>query len=67
MFFNKLILMLIKNILNINNKKLKVLSWHRFWSVDDTMMHTELSALSSIVVTDFDENVKMPINEPAIA
>ncbi len=59
--------MLIKNILNINNKKLKVLSWHRFWSVDDTMMHTELSALSSIVVTDFDENVKMPINEPAIA
>ena len=29
------------------------------------MMHTEYSALSSIVMADFDENVKMPINEPA--
>jgi len=43
----------------------KMLDWHRFWSVDDTMMHTEFSALRSIVVCDFDENVKMPINEPA--
>jgi len=43
----------------------KMLDFHRFWSVDDTMMHTEYSALRSIVVTDFDENVKMPINEPA--
>lgn len=30
------------------------------------MIHTEYSALRSIVVTDFDENVKMPINEPAV-
>lgn len=29
------------------------------------MLHTEYSALRSIVVADFDENVKMPINEPA--
>jgi len=43
----------------------KMLDFHRFWSVDDTMMHTEYSALRSIVVTDFDEHVKMPINEPA--
>jgi len=43
----------------------KMLDWHRFWSVDDTIMHTEYSALRSIVVTDFDEKVKMPINEPA--
>ena len=43
----------------------KMLDFHRFWSVDDTMMHTEFSALRSIVVADFDENVKMPINEPA--
>jgi 4-hydroxyphenylpyruvate dioxygenase len=43
----------------------KMLDFHRFWSVDDTMMHTEYSALRSIVVTDFDEKVKMPINEPA--
>ena len=28
-------------------------------------MHTEYSALRSIVMTDFDERVKMPINEPA--
>jgi len=43
----------------------KALQFHRFWSVDDSIMHTEYSALRSIVVTDFDENVKMPINEPA--
>lgn len=29
-------------------------------------MHTEYSALRSIVVTDYDENIKMPINEPAV-
>lgn len=43
----------------------KMLDFHRFWSVDDSMIHTEYSALRSIVVTDFDEAVKMPINEPA--
>jgi 4-hydroxyphenylpyruvate dioxygenase len=41
------------------------LAFHRFWSVDDTQMHTEYSALRSIVVTDYDEVIKMPINEPA--
>ncbi|KAJ3256070.1 hypothetical protein HK103_005753 [Boothiomyces macroporosus] len=41
------------------------LDFHRFWSVDDTQMHTEYSALRSIVMTDYDEVVKMPINEPA--
>lgn len=43
----------------------KMLDFHRFWSVDDSIMHTEYSALRSIVVTDFDEKIKMPINEPA--
>jgi len=43
----------------------KMLMFHRFWSVDDTQMHTDYSALRSIVVTDYDEVVKMPINEPA--
>jgi 4-hydroxyphenylpyruvate dioxygenase len=43
-----------------------MLDFHRFWSVDDTMIHTEFSSLRSIVVADFDENVKMPINEPAV-
>eukprot|EP00049_Salpingoeca_infusionum_P025097 m.17995 g.17995 ORF g.17995 m.17995 type:complete len:382 (-) comp7639_c0_seq1:73-1218(-) len=41
------------------------LAFHRFWSVDDKQMHTEYSALRSIVVTDYDETIKMPINEPA--
>ncbi len=43
----------------------KTLNFHRFWSVDDSIMHTDYSALRSIVVTDYDENIKMPINEPA--
>jgi len=29
------------------------------------MMHTDYSALRSIVMVDFDEKIKMPINEPA--
>lgn len=43
----------------------KVLSFHRFWSVDDSMIHTEYSALRSVVVSNFEETIKMPINEPA--
>ena len=43
----------------------KCLGWHRFWSIDDKTLHTEYSSLRSIVVADYDENVKMPINEPA--
>ncbi|CAB3402742.1 unnamed protein product [Caenorhabditis bovis] len=42
-----------------------VLKFHRFWSVDDSMIHTEYSALRSIVVTNYEETIKMPINEPA--
>lgn len=43
----------------------KILDFHRFWSVDDKQVYTEFSSLRSIVVTDYDEVVKMPINEPA--
>lgn len=43
----------------------KILGFHRFWTVDDKMIHTEYSSLRSIVVTDPEEKVKMPINEPA--
>ena len=43
----------------------KVLQFHRFWSVDDTQIHTEYSSLRSIVVSNYQETVKMPINEPA--
>lgn len=41
------------------------LQFHRFWSVDDSIMHTEYSSLRSVVVADYDEVIKMPINEPA--
>lgn len=39
--------------------------FHRFWSVDDKQVNTEYSSLRSIVVTNYDETIKMPINEPA--
>ena len=42
-----------------------MLDFHRFWSVDDKMIHTNYSSLRSVVMADFDEVVKMPINEPA--
>jgi 4-hydroxyphenylpyruvate dioxygenase len=43
------------------------LMFHRFWSVDDTQMHTQYSALRSIVMTNYEETIKMPLNEPAEA
>ncbi|XP_050739411.1 4-hydroxyphenylpyruvate dioxygenase-like [Eriocheir sinensis] len=43
----------------------KHLMFHRFWSVDDKQLHTEFSALRSVVVTNYEETIKMPINEPA--
>lgn len=43
----------------------KMLDFHRYWSIDDSMIHTEYSALRSVVMCDFDEVIKMPINEPA--
>jgi len=43
----------------------KMLDFHRYWSIDDKLMHTEHSALNSIVMADFGETIKLPINEPA--
>ncbi|KAG4029999.1 hypothetical protein MFRU_013g00230 [Monilinia fructicola] len=43
----------------------KCLSFHRFWSVDDSQISTAHSALSSIVMASPNNVVKMPINEPA--
>jgi 4-hydroxyphenylpyruvate dioxygenase len=43
----------------------KILQFHRFWSVDDSIIHTKFSSLRSIVVTNYEETIKMPINEPA--
>jgi 4-hydroxyphenylpyruvate dioxygenase len=44
----------------------KMLDFHRFWSIDDSIIHTEYSSLKSIVVSDWDEVIKMPQNEPAL-
>ncbi|XP_038669892.1 4-hydroxyphenylpyruvate dioxygenase [Scyliorhinus canicula] len=44
----------------------KCLTFHRFWSVDDKQVHTNFSSLRSIVVTNYEETIKMPINEPAV-
>lgn len=41
------------------------LQFHRFWSVDDSIIHTEFSSLRSIVITNYEETIKIPINEPA--
>ncbi|KAL2265423.1 hypothetical protein VTJ83DRAFT_6523 [Remersonia thermophila] len=44
----------------------RCLSFHRFWSVDDSQICTEFSALRSVVMASpGNELVKMPINEPA--
>ncbi|CAI2177429.1 17429_t:CDS:2, partial [Funneliformis geosporum] len=44
----------------------KVFNFHRFWSVDDKQIHTEYSSLRSVVMADYHEKIKMPVNEPAI-
>lgn len=41
-----------------------VLQFHRFWSVDDTQVHTEYSALRSIVMSNWEENVKVKPTGP---
>ncbi|KAI1083852.1 4-hydroxyphenylpyruvate dioxygenase [Whalleya microplaca] len=43
----------------------RCLAFERFWSVDDSVICTEFSALSSIVMSSPGGAVKMPINEPA--
>lgn len=48
-----------------SNRYQRNLLFHRFWSVDDKQLQTEFSALRSIVVANYEETVKMPINEPA--
>jgi len=33
--------------------------FHRFWSVDDSQIHTQYSALRSIVVANWEETIKV--------
>ncbi|CAG9562093.1 unnamed protein product [Danaus chrysippus] len=44
----------------------RCLQFHRFWSVDDKQICTEYSSLRSVVMANYEETVKMPINEPAL-
>ena len=41
------------------------LGFHRFWSVDDSLLQTGTSGLKSMVVSDFDKTIKIPVNEPS--
>jgi 4-hydroxyphenylpyruvate dioxygenase len=43
----------------------KMLQFHRYWTVDDTVIHTEYSSLRSTFMSDFDETIIIPVNEPA--
>lgn len=52
-------------MIEVCNWYCKMLDFHRFWSVDDKQVHSEYSSLRSCVMTDYDETIKMPINEPA--
>jgi len=50
---------------NIARRYEDYFSFHRFWSVDESVVHTEFSSLRSIVMANWEENVKFPVNEPA--
>lgn len=41
----------------------RCLMFHRFWSVSDSQCRTKNSALRSIVVSNYEDTIKMPINE----
>ncbi len=43
----------------------KIFGWRRFWTVDDKDISTKYSGLRSIVMTNNNDKIKMPINEPA--
>jgi len=44
-------------------KYYRELDWHHFFGVDENIMKTASSSLRATVISDFDENVKMPIFE----
>ena len=37
----------------------KTLTFHRFWSADDSVIHTDFSALRSVVITNWNETIKV--------
>lgn len=46
------------------DKYKQLMGFHHFWSVDDSVIASQYSTLSSTVVSDFDERIKFPIFEP---
>lgn len=46
------------------DKYKETMGFHHFWSVDDNVIASKYSTLSSTVVSDFDEKIKFPIFEP---
>jgi 4-hydroxyphenylpyruvate dioxygenase len=44
----------------------RMLDFHRFFSADDSIIHTQYSALHNVVMADWDQTIKMTINEPAV-
>lgn len=44
-------------------KYYKQLDWHHFFGVDEKTIRTATSSLRSTVISDYDENVKMPLFE----
>lgn len=56
------------NELNVSTQfYISAFGLHKFWSVDDKDVSTENAGLRSIVLTNTNQRVKMPINEPAMA
>ncbi|NES21191.1 MAG: 4-hydroxyphenylpyruvate dioxygenase [Symploca sp. SIO3E6] len=43
----------------------RVLGFHRFFSIDDSIVHTEFSGLRSVVMADSLDRIKVPLIEPA--
>lgn len=53
-------------MINTCNFYKEIFNFHVFWSVDENQIFTQYSALKSTVMTNENESIKMPVNEPAI-
>ena len=41
------------------------LGFRQYWSIDDKLLQTGNTGLRSMVVSDYDETIKIPVNEPS--
>ncbi|ODS23797.1 4-hydroxyphenylpyruvate dioxygenase [Candidatus Endobugula sertula] len=44
---------------------IQCLGFHPYWSIDDDLLQTGNTGLRSMVVADYDETIKIPVNEPS--